>query len=54
MSQPLNPDRRSFLGAAIMALAVVPLGGAAFAQSGNAKSAATSAIKPARTRCSRR
>ena len=46
MSQPLNPDRRSFLGAATMALAVVPLGGVAFAQSGNAKSAASSAIKP--------
>ena len=46
MSQPLNPDRRSFLGAAAMTLAAAPFGGAAFAQSGSAKSAGAGAIKP--------
>ncbi|XIA63745.1 alpha/beta fold hydrolase [Bradyrhizobium sp. TZ2] len=46
MSQQFNPDRRSILGALAMTLAAAPFGGAAFGQSGNAKTAGASAIKP--------
>lgn len=46
MSKRPNPDRRRFLGAAAMMLAAAPFGGAAFAQSGNAKSAGSSVLRP--------
>jgi pimeloyl-ACP methyl ester carboxylesterase len=47
MSQPINPDRRRFLGTAVATLATAPfaMNGAVFAQSGDAKRGA-SATRP--------